>query len=454
MGSARNTHSDSTELQPEEKTNPGGYFRKYTVLTAEERSASSETLFKKYAPARDDSPQFVDQQSPEALAIAIQGSNASLIRWSKGRTPIQVWWVVASLILIAAGWMILTVLLRSREPVVQQTKSVTPPAAGEETAGASAVPDTEAPLASTEDSSSTEDQKDLSRFFRSRRAGIASPGLVLNLMQARAREFEDRGMLVRAEAEYRTVAASFPGDRFSQDGLSRVQGALLATRENEKLRASREVGLRNFRMGDYSGAERELSAALNGGRADTATLYALGMSYIKLENYTQAKSVLERCIAMSPNYAPALVGLAQTNIAAGRREQALPLLRQALELGGGAEFTPAKIEDMISGLDSERPASSGTRSTSDSERAQPTFFAHAVHVHDLLLASCNGNLQIVNSVVHFNASTPSHSFHVLSSEVKARVSGDTLYLSVTGNRYRFKLKERPVKEFLNALVSR
>jgi tetratricopeptide (TPR) repeat protein len=273
-------------------------------------------------------------------------------------------------------------------------------------------------------------------------------------MMGRAREFEDRGMLSRAEEEYQAVAIGFPGDMLSQAGLSRVQRVLSTRRENEKSRVNRETGLRNFRMSDYAGAERELSAAVDAGRTDTATLYALGMSYLKLGDHAKAEIFLDRCIAETPDYAPALVGLAEASAATGRRDKALSLLQRALELGGGAEFTPAKITDMISDLDPQRSAPSPSAlSLPPPERSHPTFIARAIHSHDFLLASCKGDLEIVNSVVHFNASNPCHSFHVLVSEVSgAHINGGALHFRVGGKPYRFNLKGRPARDFLDALV--
>jgi tetratricopeptide (TPR) repeat protein len=116
------------------------------------------------------------------------------------------------------------------------------------------------------------------------------------------------------------------------------------------LRASREAGLNEFRFGNYAKAEGHLLAAVEGGRTDVPTLYALGMTHIKLGHYSNARIAFDRCLAASPNYAPALVGLAQANVALGEKGRALQLLNRALELGGGAEFTPVKIAEMISSV--------------------------------------------------------------------------------------------------------
>jgi tetratricopeptide (TPR) repeat protein len=459
MGGSKNIQTDNTEQQLEPSVSPGSFFKKYTVLTPDEHVASDEPIFKKYAPPRrDGSEEATDKPSADVFDMPVTGSTAAVAKWSNSRVPIYIWGGAAA-VLILAGWMILSLLLHKEETSTQRTNSNSRPAAEETSsaAGANGLPNespTSGSLASILTNSSNESQKDRSRLAQASRA-ISSPGFEHNTMLARAREFEDRGMLSRAEEEYRAVAASFPGDRFSQVGLSRVQSALTAERVNEMSRVSRETGLRNFRMADYAGAERELSAAVDGGRTDTATLYALGMSHLKLGNHVKATLSLDHCIAVSPNYAPALVGLAQANAATGRRDQALSLLQRALELGGGAEFTPAKIRDMIASLDPKRAVPNPPVSSVPSvERSKPAFFAPAVHAHDLLLASCKGDLQIVNSVVHFNASTPSHSFHVLASQVSdARVTGNMLRLRVNGRSYRFALNERTARDFLNALIA-
>jgi tetratricopeptide (TPR) repeat protein len=272
-------------------------------------------------------------------------------------------------------------------------------------------------------------------------------------MLARARGYEDRGMLVRAEEEYRAAVNNFPEDKLSQVGLKRVQTVLSQKQLNEMSAVSRETGLKEFRMSDFAGAERNLSAAVDAGRSDTATLYALGMSYLKLGSFTQAQRTLESCRAGNPDYAPALVGLAQVNAATGRQREALPLLQRALELGGGAEFTPAKIKEMMVRLSPEQSTPIDSKSAQPAvQRSQPTFYAHAIHVHDLVLSSCKGELSIVNAVVHFNASNPDHSIHVLRSEVTgANVKGKELQFSANGKFYRFNLNGRSPQDFLDAL---
>jgi tetratricopeptide (TPR) repeat protein len=412
-------------------------------------------------PPRTDSN---ENDADQPLAKELDLSEASdpgepITKGPKRRAPIHVWWgVAAAAILILAGWMILNILLHAQERRTQQSEPDKTSSAAETSsdAGANASALDEPPPSGSLDSvlGGQLDEKVKNPSKPARPHGLAFPSTDFrrNILLARARDFEDRGMLLRAEEEYRALASSFPGDTLSQSGLSRVQSILSAKRQNEMSHASREAGLKKFTMSDYAGAERDLAVAVNAGRTDTATLYAMGMSYVKLGNYDKAKMILEQCIAGSPDYAPALVGLAQANAATGRQDQAVPLLQRALELGGGAEYTPARIREMISKLVPERAV---TRTTAWSppprERAQPTFSARVIHAH--ALTWCSGDLVIVNSVVHFNASNPSHSFQVLSSEVKeARVIGDDLLFNVNGKNYHFTVKGRPAQGFLDALV--
>ncbi len=462
MDGSKNIRSDSTEPQKKESTNRGGFFKKYTVLMPHEHSTASEPIFKKYVPPRiDSSENSTDQPSAEeSHLLSVSDPVEAISKGTGRRTPRHVWWGVATATLFLMGWTILNVLLHIQEPPTQQSEANKPPLAGETSSdvGTDSSALTKSPPFRSFDSASAESLDEKSEHTlnpaRSRNVSISSTELLHSIMLARAREFEDRGMLGRAEEEYRAVASSFPHDTFSQFGLSRVQAVLSAKRQSEVSRVSRELGLKEFRMSDFAGAERDLAAAVNAGRTDTATLYALGMSYFKLGYYDKAKTTLDHCITASPDYAPALVGLAEASAATGRENEALPLLNRALELGGGAEFTPAKIRDMIFRLAPEQTVPSpSVLSLPPRQRSQPAFFARAVHGHDFPLTWCKGDLEIINSVVHFNASNPSHSFHVLSSEVTgAHIIRDELHFSVNGKDYRFTLKGRSPRDFLDALV--
>jgi tetratricopeptide (TPR) repeat protein len=458
MGSSKKDQSHSTEPQKEESSGSGSFFKRYELLTKDEQASTGEPIFKKYAPTRIDYSETGIQPTGEVFDLTVSNFARPVSKRSKRRAPIKVFWGLALAVLILSVWMIVSIVLSGQGRGSQRSATNQPSALGTESGGvidsgrSNGSPLTES-LVSSLEGSSNEKQRDAAKPVQFH-LPTSSSDLRHNVMLARAREFEDRGMLSRAEEEYRAVVASFPDDTFSQVGLSRVQGVLSARRENEELRASREDGLRSFRIGDYARAERELSAAVNAGRADTASLYALGMSYVKLGNHAKARITLDRCLAVSPNYAPAMVGLAETSVATGNRDQALSLLQRALELGGGAEFTPARIRDVISSLDParavSRPAPLPTPST---VRSQPAFFGRAVHAHDLILSSCKGYLEVINSVVHFNASDPSHSFHILVSDVSdARMRGDSLRFRIGGRLHRFTLQDRPAKDFLDALV--
>ena len=176
----------------------------------------------------------------------------------------------------------------------------------------------------------------------------AQPSLVREQMLARARAYEDRGMVAQAELQYRAVLHNFPGDETSRVAISRLQSRLAAERNQENSRANRDAGLRAFRSGNYSSAVASLTTAVNDGRGDTVVLYSLGMSQWKLGRNREAQTAFERCLVANPSYAPAVVGLAQVKAAEGKRSEAVELLHRALQLGGGAEFSPERIREMIS----------------------------------------------------------------------------------------------------------
>lgn len=177
--------------------------------------------------------------------------------------------------------------------------------------------------------------------------------LVRSRLLRRARFLEETGNLDRAENQYRYILDRFPNEREGRLGLRRVEARKSQARREQTLKASRanrEIGLSSFRSGNYVDAATRLNQAVNAGLRDTSVLYALGSSYLKLNRISEARAAFERCLAGNPNYAPALVGLARTHIAVGRRDQAVALLRRALELGGGAEYSPGRIREMISSL--------------------------------------------------------------------------------------------------------
>ena len=176
----------------------------------------------------------------------------------------------------------------------------------------------------------------------------APPSLVREQMLARARAYEERGMVAQAELHYRALLHNFPGDETSRAAIKRLQSRLADARNQESSRASRDEGLRAFRAGNYSSAVAGLTAAVNAGRGDTVVLYSLGMSQWKLGRNREAQTAFERCLVSNPSYAPAMVGLAQVKAAEGKRTEAIALLHRALQLGGGAEFSPERIREMLS----------------------------------------------------------------------------------------------------------
>ena len=431
--SKKDIRSDEVEPGRSEDNDDGSFFKKYTLVSPQEGELIDGHVFKKYVPIRESIKPPVKQRS---------WPGTTLLLWASV--------VVAALLLTG---IVFYELPRTEQPQAIQLPSTQTSTDGGDSASANAGLQTPEDANSQSDESLGEEPGNGSTPTGFHRLQVPSPGILLNVMLWRAREYEDRGMLIRAEEEYRAAVNRFPGDKLSQVGLKRIQTVLSQKQKDEMSTVSRETGLKEFRMSDFAAAERNLSAAVDAGRSDTATLYALGMSYLKLGSFTQAKSTLESCRAGNPDYAPALVGLAQVNVATGRQQEALPLLQRALDLGGGAEFTPAKIKEMMVRLSPEVSNPIDSESAQPAvQRSQPTFYAHAVHGHDLVLSSCKGELSIVNAVVHFNASNPDHSFHVLRSEVTgAAIRGKELQFSVNGKFYRFNLNGRSPQDFLNAL---
>ena len=343
MDDRKDIRSDTVESSEKEIGETSNFFKKYTLPA--ELDASSRAIFKRYVPPRADRDEnSVDQSSVKEPELS------KMPRGSKRGAALTLRWVVAFAIVTLAGWLILQVVLNTQGRRIQQAGRDAQPVEMTSEAGTSGQEPSSTSTSGALDSTPVEalgETERTPRLTRTRYMPDTSSDFLHNVMLARAREFEDRGMLSRAEQEYRTIASSFPNDTFSQSRLSRVQSVLSTKRQNEVSSMNREGGLRKFRMSDYAGAEKDLAAAVDAGRTDTATLYALGMSRVKLGYYAKAQKALDQCVAANPDYAPALVGLAQASAAVGKQDQAVSLLERALALGGGAEFTPVKIEEML-----------------------------------------------------------------------------------------------------------
>ena len=454
MESSKDIRSDDVEPGRSGDNEDGSFFKKYTLVSPREGEVIDGHVFKKYVPIRESiNDQHSDQSEHDHKnSFSARNIKALVKQRSWPGTTLLLWASVVVAGLLLAGWIVFYEL-RTEQPQANQLPSTQTSTDGGDSPSANAGLHIPEEANSQSEESLQENPENGSTPTGFHRLQVPSPGALLNVMLSRARGYEDRGMLVRAEEEYRAAVNSFPEDKLSQVGLKRVQTVLSQKQLNELSTVSRETGLKEFRMSDFAAAERNLSAAVGAGRSDTATLYALGMSYLKLGSFTQAQRTLESCRAGNPDYAPALVGLAQVNAATGRQQEALPLLQRALELGGGAEFTPAKIKEMMVRLSQEQSTPIDSKSAQPAvQRSQPTFYAHAIHGHDLVLSSCKGELSIVNAVVHFNASNPDHSFHVLRSEVTgANVKGKELQFSANGKFYRFNLNGRSPQDFLDAL---
>ncbi|HXG95144.1 MAG TPA: tetratricopeptide repeat protein [Blastocatellia bacterium] len=452
MDNINDTRSENAESHKIEGSDSGNFFKKYTP-PPHEPEASGEPFFIKYSPPRARDNEIDDNRpSSEAHHLPNTLSTAEPLPDStRNRRPAALIWWGAGLALL-----LLAILLLFRTVPRQ-------PAHRAEQADASIVSSQNAPSGAPEiyepegsDSTLSEPEglrlSNASKTIPSLRRSFSSSDFLRDVMLARAQEFESRGLLERAEQQYSVLVRRFPGESIGQSRLNSIREILQTQRENAMARMLREEGLKKFRMGDYTAAKTDLAAAVNAGRTDIATLYGLGMSYFKLGDYSDSQRIFERCVASAPNYAPALVGLALASAETGNKDRALSLLRQALELGGGAEFTPVKIREMIDSLSPKRAASSSPQSAVPPAIPQAAFYARVIHNHDFPLTWCSGELTIVNSVVHFNASKPSHSFHFLSSEITGiQVSGDKLRFNANGQTHSLTIKGRSARDFLAAL---
>jgi tetratricopeptide (TPR) repeat protein len=429
--------SDDLEISDDQSTDTGTFFNKYKPREAPEREASNK-FFRKYVLAQDGQNGDIDPQSEPDEPRPETEDDYSVSNVHQHKTRRTSTFFKLGLLPGLIGVAVLSgVLYSSNRRSLPPDESA--PATIEETA--------QSDILSVE----AQSHNLIAGAISARRARPrpAEPqrlnrALLQSNMLARAQELEARGMLGEAAKMYQSILNEFPGEQSSQDALNRIQNSFTARQRDEQVRATREAGLRKFRMGDYSGAETDLLFAVNSGRNDTATLYALGMSHLRLSNHSKAMAILNSCIAANPDYAPALVGLAQAQMFTGDKDQALSLLNRALQLGGGAEFTPVKIGEMISSIE----ASGST----PAKQSRNYFFAYAVHWHSSSLAWCRGELTINYSVVEFKSNNPAHSFRVsTAAELKAGRTGDELRLDVNGKPYSFTLEAKSVQEFLAAL---
>lgn len=359
-----NPHKDinSTGAGPltDRRRNSDRYFKKFVPRPPAEVEASTDAIFQEPAPADVELAAPVSNQPAHdelAPVVPPEHLTSNPPAHSAHRSSTLIW---GGLVCITLICLLLTLWQSIRH---EQVRRVPQPDAGSSSVG-------QADTLSAESAVNTPDAPEFfaavspnvntrgrTRIYQS--SQFARPAVypfLLDDLLRRAREFENRGMLDQAAQEYRSILTRFPNDRNSQAGLDRIQTVISKQRRDAMSRASREAGLDEFRFGNYEKAEAHLVAAVEAGRADVPTLYALGMTHIKLGHYSNAKIVLNRCLTASPNYPPALVGLAQTHIALGEKNRALPLLNLALELGGGAEFTQVKIEEMISSIVTSKAA--------------------------------------------------------------------------------------------------
>ncbi len=352
----RSDRSDSIEPPNDQGADSGAFFQRYAPRESPDDNATNK-FFRRYVPSQSGPSNVADEQpEPDRVSLAEDSqfsalaSDQQLTRPKSSHTRPAVF-VILGLIGIAVLVAIPYLNQRPAPSEASSSPSIEDASANseslfDESRSSLVLNNSERPL--------KRGQVKLARPMASNSPPFLS--LWLTDMLARARDFESRGMLTEAEQMYRSILSRLPNERTSQFSINRIQDIFSTRQREEMARTSRETGLKRFRQGDYQGAEPELAVAVNLGRIDTATLYALGMSYLKLGNYPKAYAAFDHCITGNTNYAPALVGLAQVRLFAGDKEQALSLLNRALQLGGGAEFTPIRIREMISGINSKATA--------------------------------------------------------------------------------------------------
>jgi hypothetical protein len=160
-------------------------------------------------------------------------------------------------VLILAGFY---VFLRTSQPV-QQAEAEQRPSSETSADGGNSVAESagvQIPLDSDSQAAMSSEPISENTPAGAHRLPTRSPDLLLNIMLARAREFEDRGMLVKAEEEYRAAIGNFPQDTLSQTGLKRVQALISEKQKSEMSTVSRETGLREFRMSDFCRRRKKL----------------------------------------------------------------------------------------------------------------------------------------------------------------------------------------------------
>src|SRR5262245_16751381 len=199
MDSSKDIRSDEVEPGRSEDNDDGSFFKKYTLVSPQEGELIDGHVFKKYVPIRENIKAPVKQRS-----------------WP-GTTLLWASVVVAALLL--TGWIVFYELLRREQPQANQPPSTQTSNDGGDSASANAGLQTPEDANSQSDESLGEKAESSSTPAGFHRLQVPSAGILLNVMLSRAREYEDRGMLVRAEEEYRAAVNSFPQDKLSQVGL-------------------------------------------------------------------------------------------------------------------------------------------------------------------------------------------------------------------------------------------
>ena len=152
-----------------------------------------------------------------------------------------------------------------------------------------------------------------------------------------------QGRLTNALPEYRTIIHLLPGnpDAWYNLGLiadrSGERGEALAALEEASrlepanIRYRRALGESYLRIGDYSAAFRELSAAIEGGAGEDYRIHRhRAISLLGLKRIPEAKEAAHRAVSLKPDDSQALNGLGLCFLREGRGDSARHYFRRAV----------------------------------------------------------------------------------------------------------------------------
>src|SRR5262245_9931098 len=217
MDGSKEIHSDQVEPRRSED-NDNSFFKKYTLVSPQEGELVDGHVFKKYVPIRESTPEQHSDQSElqHESPLDVGNLKATVKQPSSPRTTLLLWASVVVAALLLVGWIVFYEHLRTEQPQANESPSTQTSTDGGDSASANAGLQIPEEANNQSDESVEEKPGDSSTTAGLHRLQVPSPGILLNAMLARARGYEDRGMLVRAEEEYRAAVNNFPKDKLGQ----------------------------------------------------------------------------------------------------------------------------------------------------------------------------------------------------------------------------------------------